>query len=270
MIRELWIQAEDESPLRIQIVEGDGGKSAILLHGLGETSEAWLGVGRYLSRQGFTVILPDLRGHGGSRSSRRQVGLEVLARDLKTAIEELGLSEFHAIGFSLGGYVILQSVDSWHLQDLGLESAVIISAAHKVSDPEGMSRRASLAREGRIAELAREIASNVYKGVADARARLFVSRLFERVEPKAYAAIASSLARRDFSRPWKILTEGTPTTIVLGRRDPLMGREILPELLDITGSRGRVLLVGTGHMIHIESPKLVREILTCHLSHTGS
>ena len=47
-------------------VWGNGPRRAMLLHGLTSAATTWWRVGPALAALGFTVVAPDLRGHGKS------------------------------------------------------------------------------------------------------------------------------------------------------------------------------------------------------------
>jgi pimeloyl-ACP methyl ester carboxylesterase len=91
------------------------GRSVILLHGLfSDANMNWIKFGHAerIAREGFRVIMPDLRAHG---QSAKPHGAEhypkgILARDLKELIAHLGLTEFDLGGFSLGARTTVEGV----------------------------------------------------------------------------------------------------------------------------------------------------------------
>jgi pimeloyl-ACP methyl ester carboxylesterase len=79
----------------------------VLLHGLFSNAETnWLKFGhaQEIARRGFRVIMPDLRGHGGSAAPHeaRFYPPDVLARDGFELIAHLGLTDYDLGGYSLG------------------------------------------------------------------------------------------------------------------------------------------------------------------------
>ena len=60
-----------------------------------------------ISRQGFNVVTPDLRGHGRTPNPAPDLHLPRLVADILEFTYQLGRSPLHGAGFSLGGGVIL-------------------------------------------------------------------------------------------------------------------------------------------------------------------
>lgn len=79
---------------------GDGPQTALLLHGIGSNKEGWWRVGPALAELGYTVVAPDLRGHGESPRADRY-----LLADLATDARSLGDHWDLLWGHSLGGAV---------------------------------------------------------------------------------------------------------------------------------------------------------------------
>ncbi len=89
----------------------DGWKAAptvMLLHGIGESAEAFDGWVPHLSRA-CRVIRPDLRGYGRSTPLAQDEVLTMpgLARDLEVLVSNLGLAHVHVVGTKLGAQIIL-------------------------------------------------------------------------------------------------------------------------------------------------------------------
>jgi len=91
------------------------GRTVILLHGLfSDARMNWIKFGHAerIAREGFRVIMPDLRAHG---ESAKPHGADhypkgILARDLRELIAHLELAEFDLGGFSLGARTTVEGV----------------------------------------------------------------------------------------------------------------------------------------------------------------
>ena len=93
---------------------GEGGP-VILMHGLFSDAQMnWIKFGHAdrIAREGFRVIMPDLRAHGASGKPHEadKYPPDVLVRDLKELISYLGLGEFDLGGFSLGARTTIDAV----------------------------------------------------------------------------------------------------------------------------------------------------------------
>lgn len=67
----------------------------------------WMGYARYLSKNGWNVYAPDLRGHGKSEGSVEEATMSDYVSDVHQAVTENGLMNPVVIGHSMGGLVAL-------------------------------------------------------------------------------------------------------------------------------------------------------------------
>lgn len=91
------------------------GRPVVLLHGLfSDASMNWIKFGHAerIAREGFRVIMPDLRGHGLSAKPHEPEHYPrgILARDLRELVSHLALGDFDLGGFSLGARTTLEGV----------------------------------------------------------------------------------------------------------------------------------------------------------------
>lgn len=98
--------------LRAWIARGNEDRAAfVIVHGLGDTLESYLGHARPLVERGHTVLLLDLRGHGGSEGRHTTLGgLE--SEDVRAAIQylrDVGLAAEGIVlmGHSMGSVAVL-------------------------------------------------------------------------------------------------------------------------------------------------------------------
>lgn len=80
----------------------------VLVHGIWKDSSAFQDMSRYLWRSGITTAAIDLKPNDGS------VGIEELAKQLASFIDQLDSPEVDLVGFSMGGLV-----SRYYLQRLG-------------------------------------------------------------------------------------------------------------------------------------------------------
>ncbi len=83
------------------------GPAVVLLHGVGHNHRTWLPVLRPLSRH-FTVIAPDLLGHGESDAPRADYSIGGYANGLRDLLALNGISSATIVGNSLGGGIAMQ------------------------------------------------------------------------------------------------------------------------------------------------------------------
>jgi 2-succinyl-6-hydroxy-2,4-cyclohexadiene-1-carboxylate synthase len=87
-------------------VEGDGAP-VTLLHGFTQSGRSWREVIARLGA-GFTWIVPDLRGHGQTRTRPGvPCTMEACTADLEMLWDHLGVERTHLAGYSMGGRLAL-------------------------------------------------------------------------------------------------------------------------------------------------------------------
>jgi pimeloyl-ACP methyl ester carboxylesterase len=83
------------------------GPALLLLHGIANSSETWEKVAPPLSER-FTLIAPDLLGHGESATPRGDYSLGAHASGVRDVLTALGQERVTVIGHSLGGGIAMQ------------------------------------------------------------------------------------------------------------------------------------------------------------------
>src|ERR671934_1299507 len=83
------------------------GPVIVLVHGITSTSATWERVMPALTKR-FTVIAPDLLGHGGSAKPRGDYSLGAYASGVRDLLIALGHERATFVGHSLGGGVAMQ------------------------------------------------------------------------------------------------------------------------------------------------------------------
>jgi pimeloyl-ACP methyl ester carboxylesterase len=92
---------------RRAFVKAGTGPALLLLHGLGCDHTTWLPVIATLSRR-YTVIAPDLLGHGRSAKPRADYSLGGYANGMRDLLTVLGIDKVTVVGHSFGGGVAMQ------------------------------------------------------------------------------------------------------------------------------------------------------------------
>lgn len=83
------------------------GPVIILIHGMAGSSETWRLVAPALAKH-FTVVAPDLLGHGTSAKPRADYSLGAFASSLRDLLVALGHDRATLVGQSLGGGIAMQ------------------------------------------------------------------------------------------------------------------------------------------------------------------
>jgi pimeloyl-ACP methyl ester carboxylesterase len=84
-----------------------GGPVLVLLHGIAGSGQTWDAVLPWLGER-FTVIAPDLLGHGSSAKPRGDYSLGAYASGVRDLLAALGHDSATVVGHSLGGGIAMQ------------------------------------------------------------------------------------------------------------------------------------------------------------------
>jgi pimeloyl-ACP methyl ester carboxylesterase len=261
---------------RVSYRRGGSGPVLLLLHGITNSSATWEGVAPSLCEQ-FTVIAPDLLGHGESATPRGDYSLGAHAAGVRDLLGALGIDRVTVVGHSLGGGIAMQFVYQFPERSerlvlvssggLGREvhlllraatlpgaeyvlpaltSAGLLDAGRRAGE---LLRRLRLAPAGDLAILARGFASLDNTGSRQA----FLHTVRAVIEPSGQRVSAQDRLH---------LAALLPSLIVWGENDSIIpvehgvaAHEAMP------GSRFEVF-PGAGHMPHDADPERFAALLT--------
>jgi len=252
-------------------VSGEG-TPVTLLHGFTQSGPSWL---ETISRmpEGWMWIVPDLRGHGETRTRPDAVcTMDACTRDLEMLWDHLGVSRTHLAGYSMGGRLALHVAARRPERILSL----LTIGAHAGLEEE--------AREGRRLgddSLAHRIENDGLEAFVNYWSAL---PLFAGMERRGPAFVAQARAERmtnhvaglacslrgmgagSMDPLWDDLARVSfPCTFVAGQLDH--GYVSSARRLAATVPNSRVEVVPrAGHTVHQERPEAFTRILAGHLT----
>lgn len=231
------------------------GPVIVLVHGITSTSETWERVMPALAKR-FTVIAPDLLGHGGSAKPRGDYSLGAYASGVRDMLIALGHERATFVGHSLGGGVAMQL--SYQFPER-CERLVLVDSGGLGSEVSMLLRSATLpGAEFVLPLLASEPLLNAGRGVG----RLF-GRLGLRVHTdiaemaRGHASLAERDARAAFVHTLRTIID--PAGQRVNANDRLYLAEEVPFLI-IWGQRDRIIPVAHAHAAHQRVPSSRLEI----------
>jgi len=116
------------------------GPALLLVHGIGDNSTTWNTVQAKLAQR-FTVIAPDLLGHGQSDKPRADYSVAAYANGMRDLLSVLDIERVTIVGHSLGGGVAMQFAYQFpHLVD----RLILVSSGGVTKDVNFVLRLASL------------------------------------------------------------------------------------------------------------------------------
>ena len=116
------------------------GPAILLIHGIGDNSTTWNTIQAKLAQQ-FTVIAPDLLGHGQSDKPRADYSVAAYANGMRDLLSVLDIERVTIVGHSLGGGVAMQF--AYQFPQL-VERLILVSAGGVTKDVNVLLRLASL------------------------------------------------------------------------------------------------------------------------------
>ncbi len=221
------------------------GPVIVLVHGITSTSATWERVMPYLAER-FTVIAPDLLGHGESAKPRGDYSLGAYASGVRDILVALGHDRATFVGHSLGGGIAMQLAYQFPER---CERLVLVSSGGLGRELSVLLRAAALPGSEVILPL---IASAGVMGAGRA-----LGRGLERLGLKAgtdiaqmargHASLADREARAAFVHTLRTMVD--PGGQRVNARDRLYLAENLPFLL-IWGERDSVIPVEHAYATH--------------------
>lgn len=250
------------------------GPVLVLLHGIAGTSASWEQVMPRLGER-YTVIAPDLLGHGDSEKPQGDYSLGAYASGIRDLLDSLGHDGATIVGHSLGGGIAMQF--AYQFPDrcdrlglvssggLGREVHLILRAAALPGAEAVLPWLSAAGKHGvdKVFHLLGRLGLRASSDLEEAW-RGFVSL----AEPEARRAFLHTVrgiidlgGQRVTAHDRLYLADGLPTLIVWGEDDPLIPVRHAREAHErIRGSRLEVF-PGAGHFPHLDAPVHFAEVL---------
>jgi 3-oxoadipate enol-lactonase/4-carboxymuconolactone decarboxylase len=245
-----------------------GGPLLALLPSLGTTTAVWSGVVDALHRdQALTdlrILEIDLPGHGESPAATEPFTVHDLATAVLDVIDELGDSEFHLAGISLGGAVALDLVLG---EPTRVQSLTMVCSGARIGSPDGWAERARGVRASGTASLVTGSASRWFApGFLGQDAGVGARALAELldVDDESYGYCADALGRFDLTTEATALTR--PALIVSGDLDAVTTPAAMRALADSISGSTYLNLPGASHLATLERPAEIARALARHLA----
>jgi len=232
------------------------GPVVVLLHGYPFNRSLWRDQLAVL-QQNYRVIVPDLRGHGGSAIVPGPATMELMAGDIAFLLDNLNIAQAIIGGLSMGGYVALAF---YRLFPARVHSLILAATRAQGDNDEAKGNREAQAKKARLEGM---------EGIADALLPKLLTAdtvtkrpeivkhlrgMMASTNPEGAAAALEGMAiRQDQTSFLSQIT--VPTLILVGSEDvitppadaELMHREIPGSCLEI--------IKGAGHVVNLEKPE---------------
>ena len=231
------------------------GPVIVLVHGITSTSATWERVMPRLAKR-FTVLAPDLLGHGGSAKPRGDYSLGAYASGVRDLLIALGHERATFVGHSLGGGVAMQLAYQFPER---CERLVLIDSGGLGSEVNLLLRMATLpGAELVLPLLASERVLGAGRGVGRLFGRFGLRMRTDITEmARGHASLGESEARSAFVHTLRTIID--PIGQRVNAHDRLYLAEEVPFLI-IWGKRDSIIPVSHAHAVHERVPSSRLEI----------
>jgi pimeloyl-ACP methyl ester carboxylesterase len=261
-------------------VRTDGeGPLVLLLHGFPQSSYAWHHVIPKLAARGYRVVAPDLRGYGETTRPQhiRDYATKILGDDIAALVAALGEEKAHLVGHDWGGGLAWETAFA---HPTVVDRLVVVNCppaqvlAHAMRTSLGQLRRSWYIPYFTLPSLPERLMT---RGHAKILARLFEGGGFSTDEINVYrdalcrpdAAWAALAYYRAAAR--SLLTDArrlrrkkvaSPTLVIWGEQDPVLGRELTLNLDRYVSGPLRIdYLPDAGHWVPQQFPDQLVELV---------
>jgi pimeloyl-ACP methyl ester carboxylesterase len=261
---------------------GDGDQLLVLLHGITSTSEAWRRVMPRLAER-YTVVAPDLIGHGRSAKPRGDYSLGAYAAGVRDLLAVLGFEHGTVIGHSFGGGIAMQFA---YLFPEYTERMALIASGGLGREVHPLLRAATLpGSEWILPLLAREWPVRAGDAVRSVAAKVGLEAGPDLAEfARGYASLTEEGASDAFIHTMRsvidhegqrvsaldrlYLADQLPTLIAWGTDDPVIPVEHGRRAHEIVEHSRYVEIEGSGHWPMLDAPDRLHRELTSFLEET--
>ena len=234
----------------------------LLLHGLAATADLnWFACFDEL-RDSFTVLAPDLRGHGAGVRATTKFGLEQCADDVAALIDTLDLCPVIVVGYSMGGFVAQLL---WRRHRTRVAGLVLCATATQVNGNRHWLTYQTLAAATSLRYVPRAfhpnadlIADRLFGPINDQSLRDWARREMRRNDLLAVFS-AMEAAVRFSSRDWADAID-VPTAVLIPTSDRVVPVERQLELAHAIPAAS-VYMVQGDHGVCVSAPATFARVL---------
>ena len=258
------------------------GPVLVLVHGITSTSATWSKVLPYLAER-FTVVAPDLLGHGESAKPRGDYSLGAYASATRDLLIALGHERASFVGHSLGGGIAMQLAYQFPEH---CERLVLVASGGLGRDISALLRAASAPG----AELVLPLLVNDHVIGAGRAVGSLLGRVGLRVHTdlgevlRGHASLSDREARSAFLHTLRTivdvggqrvdatdrlyLAQAIPFLIIWGERDPIIPAQHGRDAHALVPGSRLEIIPDAGHFPHLDDPLRFVRVLTEFLETT--
>ncbi|WP_421120290.1 alpha/beta fold hydrolase [Aquihabitans daechungensis] len=256
----------------------EGAPVLLLIHGMAGSSATWREVGSALAKE-YTVVAPDLLGHGASAKPRHDYSLGAFAGGLRDLLVALRIDRATIVGQSLGGGIAMQFA---YQHPERCERLVLVNSGGLGPDVSWILRALTLPGVEYVMPV---LFPSFIRDAGDAVRRKLGSFGLRaphvEEEWRGYASLTDPETRQAFVKTLRAvidlsgqsvsahdrlyLAELLPTLIVWGERDKIIPVSHAHDAHAAMPGSELVVFEHSGHFPHVEEPQRFAEVLLAFL-----
>ena len=225
------------------------GPPVVLIHGMVNSSRHWHGVAERLA-DSYTVIAPDLIGHGDSATPRGDYSLGAHAASIRDLLTAIGVDRATIVGHSLGGGVAMQFFYQFPQRT---ERLALVSSGGLGREVSPLLRTAAMPGAAFILSLAahRRLLGALDSGGERLRARGSSRGVYLQAIARALRPLERAGARRAFVQTLRAVIDARGQRVSARDRLYLLGA--MPTLI-VWGERDNTIPIAHGRATHEAVP----------------
>ncbi|MFI0897308.1 alpha/beta fold hydrolase [Streptomyces sp. NPDC020983] len=236
----------------------------VLLHALALDATMWRAQQHALAGRGHRVLAPHQRGFGGTPLGAEPPSVDVLADDLRRAMDGRGVERAVLAGVSMGGYVAMAFARRWPDRVLGLGLVSTRAAADDAAAREGrLAFAAAMADPAAAPAWAAAAAGRLFGPTTRDRRPAVAAELRAAgaaAPPASVAWAQRAAAERPDSGP-HLAALAVPALVAVGEEDGLVTvGEAEATARSLPGARLAVVPT-SGHLPPLETPHTLTGLL---------
>lgn len=238
--------------IRVRYDDVGEGPAVLLLHAFPLSGAMWWMQVAAL-RDRYRLIVPDLRGFGGTDAPPGPYSMDQLADDAAALLEYLGVGRVALVGLSMGGYI---GFAFWRRHR---DKVAALALADTRAGPDGEEGRAARETNARLAEeegaaaIADKMIPNLVAHGAPQHVRDELRQLILGNSPAGIAGALRGMAARSDSTP-DLAGIDVPTLIIVGAEDGLTPPAEAEAMHAAIAGSSLSILPGAGHLSNMEQP----------------
>lgn len=237
--------------MKLSYDEAGRGDCVVLIHGHPFDRTLWEPQVAAL-RDGFRVLVPDLRGFGESPVTPGSVKMREFAADIEGLLDELGIARAAIVGLSMGGLVAMELAVSQPERYWAM--GLVATTVEPVTPGERAARleRAGAVERDGMPVLVDYMHTGLYGPACAPAIRARIDAMMSAAPPAGAAAALRGRAERPDYRPL-LAKLHIPAFVCAGSADPWSDHAVTAEIAGCL-KRPEVLVIdGAGHLPNLEA-----------------